>query len=136
MRIKITFKGHHCCFSLINYVINTQVGCYLSSLDAIKRLYREKKQHDMLMNQGSALDGMGWDSSQVSHPIMGWDTSKKFFVPWDEIYFKNLLFILSHGAFFNKIASHGMGLSHPTRSPVMNSITIFLKNITIVFKWH
>ncbi len=38
MGIKITFEGHHCCFSLINYLINTQVESYLSSLDAIKHI--------------------------------------------------------------------------------------------------
>jgi hypothetical protein len=36
--IKIAFKGHHFCFSLINYVINTQVESNLSSLDAIKQI--------------------------------------------------------------------------------------------------
>ncbi len=41
---------------------------------------------------------------KIFHP-MGWDIFQKF------------PFILSHGTLFNKIASHGMGLSHPTRSP-------------------
>ena len=44
---------------------------------------------------------MGWDG-------MGWDMSKKFFIPWDGLFFKT--FLIPWDGILSKIfSSHGMG---------------------------
>jgi hypothetical protein len=51
---------------------------------------------------------MGWDSSQNFHPIMGWNISKKIFVPWDGTDLK--ISVPSwDGILFKNFSSHGMG---------------------------
>jgi hypothetical protein len=68
---KITFEGHHCWFSLINYVINTQVGSYLSSLYAIKRIAFYSIEM-ILRSKGNKV------SDERAPHVMEWDDPHNF----------------------------------------------------------
>jgi hypothetical protein len=55
------------------------------------------------MGQNFSSRRMWWDSSQNFHPTMGWDTSKKCFVPWD-----GMILWIFRPVPFHPMLSHGM----------------------------